>query len=132
MKFAGILNETGPTLNENAVHSFVVAKQISLWQLPQLHRCNWQLLVNSWDLTKFSCIHDLHLMLKTLVGVKSILCVIIPLNIPSKKHFGMPHFHYSNLNKLMFSHLNQLWNSRRICPYTIANAVIIVVTCATL
>ena len=45
MKFAGILNETGPTLNENAFHSFVVAKQIFLWQLPQLHRCNWQLLV---------------------------------------------------------------------------------------
>ena len=37
MKFAGILNETGPTLNENAFHSFVVAKQIFLWQLPQLH-----------------------------------------------------------------------------------------------
>ena len=45
MKFAGILNETGPTLNENAFHSFVVAKQIFLWQLPQLHQCNWQLLV---------------------------------------------------------------------------------------
>ena len=43
MKFTGILNETGPTLNENAFHSFVVAKQIFLWQLPQLHRCNWQL-----------------------------------------------------------------------------------------
>ena len=28
MKFAGILNETGPTLNENAFHSSVVAKQI--------------------------------------------------------------------------------------------------------
>ena len=37
MKFAGILNETGPTLNENAFHSFMVAKQIFLWQLPQLH-----------------------------------------------------------------------------------------------
>ena len=37
MKFAGILNEIGPTLNENAFHSFVVAKQIFLWQLPQLH-----------------------------------------------------------------------------------------------
>ena len=37
MKFTGILNETGPTLNENAFHSFVVAKQIFLWQLPQLH-----------------------------------------------------------------------------------------------
>ena len=37
MKFAGILNETGTTLNENAFHSFVVAKQIFLWQLPQLH-----------------------------------------------------------------------------------------------
>ena len=48
MKFAGILNETGPTLNENAFHSFVVAKQIFLWQLPQLHRCNWQLLVERW------------------------------------------------------------------------------------
>ena len=46
MKFAGLLNETGPTLNENAFHSFVVAKQIFLWQLPQLHRCNWQLLVH--------------------------------------------------------------------------------------
>ena len=46
MKFAGILNETGPTLNENAFHSFVVDKQIFLWQLPQLHRCNWQLLVS--------------------------------------------------------------------------------------
>ena len=46
MKFAGILNETGPTLNENAFHSFMVAKQIFLWQLPQLHRCNWQLPVN--------------------------------------------------------------------------------------
>ena len=45
MKFTGILNETGPTLNENAFYSFVVAKQIFLWQLPQLHRCNWQLLV---------------------------------------------------------------------------------------
>ena len=50
MKLAGILNETGPTLNEtgptlneNAFHSFVVANQIFLWQLPQLHRCNWQL-----------------------------------------------------------------------------------------
>ena len=38
MKLAGILNETGPTLNENTFHSFVVAKQIFLWQLPQLHR----------------------------------------------------------------------------------------------
>ena len=37
MKLAGILNETGPTLNENAFHSFMVAKQIFLWQLPQLH-----------------------------------------------------------------------------------------------
>ena len=46
MKFARILNETGLTLNENAFHSFVVAKQIFLWQLPQLHRCNWQLLVS--------------------------------------------------------------------------------------
>ena len=45
MKFAGILNEIGPTLNENAFHSFVVAKQIFLWQLPQSHRCNCQLLV---------------------------------------------------------------------------------------
>ena len=27
-EIAGILNETGPTLNENAFHSFVVAKQI--------------------------------------------------------------------------------------------------------
>ena len=26
-------------------HSFVVAKHIFLWKLPQLHRCNWQLLV---------------------------------------------------------------------------------------
>ena len=43
MKFTGILNETGPTLNENAFHSFMVAKQIFLLQLPQLHRCNWQL-----------------------------------------------------------------------------------------
>ena len=37
MKFTGILNETGPTLNENAFHSFVVANQIFFWQLPQLH-----------------------------------------------------------------------------------------------
>ena len=37
MKLAGILNEIGPTLDENAFHSFVVAKQIFLWQLPQLH-----------------------------------------------------------------------------------------------
>ena len=42
-----IFDETGPTLNENAFHSFVVAKQIFLWQLPQLHRCNWQLLVRA-------------------------------------------------------------------------------------
>lgn len=61
---------------------------------------------NSWDLTKLSCIHDLCLMPKTLVGVNSILCVISLLKIPSKKHFGTPHFHYGNLNKLMFSHLN--------------------------
>ena len=39
-------DETGPTLNENAFHSFMVAKQIFLWQLPQLHWCNWQLLVD--------------------------------------------------------------------------------------
>ena len=42
-------NETDATLNENAFHSFTVAREIFLWQLPWNEWCRMHLLVPSED-----------------------------------------------------------------------------------
>ena len=82
VKFTGILNETGPTLNENAFHSFMVAKQIFLWQLPQLHH-----VIGSYQSTQ-----SLSLVLSQRGGVGS----------PTGNHFRYSHHVKGTLSNRLF------------------------------
>ena len=81
------MNEIVAILNENAFHSFMVAKQIFLWQLPWLHQCNWQLLV-----------HEPHLDLQVIVEhelsllheARQLLPAQVPRILPNQKSWSEP------------------------------------------